>query len=541
MGQILRGGATTTEAVSANSCEQHAECIFLSNLLLNVKQSTMQFGSLFSFLCIERMTKIAHNDIGKSNGITAATYFALFILSCLGLAVHSREAVAQNTTSVETAISPKLPDGMQRAFPTAEGFGAASAGGRGGKAIYVTNLSESGEGSLRDCIEASGPRTCIFRTSGTITLDEASLVVSNPFLTIAGESAPGGGIAIRNGSTQIRPSIEIRTHDVIIRHLRLRPGPHAVEACCSGALGMYTAAAKNIMLDHISASWGSDETIDSEDATYFTWQWGITSEPLLRGGPGKENRARNMLFTKGGNISVHHSLFAHGMFRNPQIKMKVPDAMADVVNNVFYSPRWKHVVSFGDEWTQTRANVVGNYKIAGKNDADDHMVHIFDESAFGHSIYLKDNYDEPYRTEEDQDEKLVLSEEQQQVVVTTPFDTPSISTSAPSEAYEYVLSNAGATMPTRDAVDRRIVEEVKNRSGRLLANDPETVGGWPELASGEPYPDGDRDGIADDWESKNGLDVSNAEDGRLDSDGDGWTNLENFLHFMAGDVKGEQP
>ena len=238
---------------------------------------------------------------------------------------------------------------------------------------------------------------------------------------------------------------------------------------------------------------------------------------------------------------MHHSLFAHGMFRNPQIKMKVPGAVADVVNNVFYSPRWKHVVSFGDEWAQTRANVVGNYKIAGKNDADDHMVHIFDESALGHSIYLKDNYDEPYRTEEGQDEKLVLSEEQQQVVVITPFNTPAIRTSAPSEAYEYVLLNAGATRPARDAVDKRIVEEVKNRSGRLLENNPETVGGWPELASGTPYPDGDRDGIADDWESKNGLDAANAEDGRLDFDGDGWTNLENFLHFMAGDLKGEQP
>ena len=231
MGQILHGGATTTEAVSANSCEQHAECIFLSNLLLNVKQSTMQFGSRSSFLCIESMTKIAHNYIGNSNKITAVTYLALFILSSLGFAVHSREAVAQNTASVDTALSPKLPDGMQRAFPTAEGFGAAAAGGRGGKVIYVTTLNESGEGSLRGCIEASGPRTCIFRIGGTITLDEASLAVSNPFLTIAGESAPGGGIAIRNGSTQIRPSIEIRTHDVIIRHLRLRPGPHAIEAC----------------------------------------------------------------------------------------------------------------------------------------------------------------------------------------------------------------------------------------------------------------------------------------------------------------------
>lgn len=183
--------------------------------------------------------------------------------------------------------------------------------------IYVVNTNESGQGSLRACIEASGPRICIFRTGGTIVLREGSLVVRHPFLTIAGETAPGGGIAIRNGETQIRPSIEIVTNDVIIRHIRLRPGPHAVKACCSGGLGMYSSSAKDIMLDHISASWGSDETIDSEDASNFTWQWGIASEPLLRGGPGKDKRARNMLFTKGGNVSVHHSLFAFGQFRNP--------------------------------------------------------------------------------------------------------------------------------------------------------------------------------------------------------------------------------
>lgn len=470
-----------------------------------------------------------------------ACYLVLAGILLGELVGYSQEAAAQDAAALNEPLSPKLPDGKQRAFPTAEGFGAAAVGGRGGKVIYVDNLSESGEGSLRECIEASGPRTCIFRTGGTIILNKASLVVSNPFLTIAGESAPGGGIAIRNGNTQIRPSIEIRTNDIIIRHLRLRPGPHEVFACCSGALGLYTDAAQNIMLDHISVSWGSDETVDSEDATYFTWQWGIASEPLLNGGPGKKDRARSMLFTKGGNITVHHSLFAHGKFRNPQIKMKVPGAVADVVNNVFYSPKWQYVLSFGDEWAATRANVVGNYKIAGKNEEDDHMIHIFDESALGHAIYVKDNYDEPYRTEAGQDEKLVIANDQQHVAVATPFDAPAVRTSTSLEAYDDVLSNAGATKPERDAVDKRIVEEVKNRNGRLLKNDPEEVGGWPELASGTPYADGDKDGIADDWESKNGLDPTNADDGQQDPDGDGWTNLEEFLHTMAGDTKSEQP
>lgn len=478
------------------------------------------------------MKKSGQEDVPKIPG-----KIVLCFLAALGLlggqAIRNPDsAVAQD---LATPLSPKLPDGSQRAFPTAEGFGAGAVGGRGGKVIYVVNTNESGQGSLRDCIEASEPRTCIFRTGGTIVLDQKSLVVRNPFLTIAGETAPGGGIAVRNGA-QVRPSIEIQTHDVIIRHLRLRPGPHTVEACCSGALGLYSQAAKNIMLDHISASWGSDETVDSEGATNFTWQWGITSEPLVSGGPGKKNRARNMLFTKGGNISAHHSLFAMGKFRNPQIKSSDPDAVASVVNNVLYSPRWEYVVSFGDEWSATRANVVGNYKIKGKNEVDDHLVHLFAESGKGHAIYLKDNYDEPYRTEPAQDENLVVAEDQRRFIVETPFDAPAIRTSSPRQAYEEVLAHAGATKPERDIVDKRIIELVENRRGKLLRNDPATVGGWPELSSGNPYPDTDMDGVSDDWEQKNGMDPANADDGQEDLDEDGWTNLEEFLHFMAGDT-----
>ena len=478
------------------------------------------------------MKKFGQEDPTIAGRIAVRSLIALILLGG-GATAYRDEAVAQNLT---TPLSPTLPDGRQRAFPTAEGFGAGAVGGRGGKAIYVVNTNESGAGSLRDCIEASGPRVCIFRTGGTITLNHKSLVVREPFLTIAGETAPGGGVAIRNGAEQIRPSIEIRTHDVIIRHLRLRPGPHAIEACCSGALGLYSVAAKDIMLDHISASWGSDETIDSEGASNFTWQWGITSEPLLNGGPGKKNRARNMLFTKGGNISVHHSLFALGKFRNPQIKTSDPDSVTSIVNNVFYSPIWEYVVTFGDEWSASRANVVGNYKIAGENDVDDHMVHLFNESRKGHSIYLKDNYDEPYRTDAGQDENLVVAEDQRQFIVATPFDAPAIQTSSPQHAYDDVLANAGAIKPERDVVDKRIIDDVENRRGKLLRNDPAEVGGWPDLASGTPYPDTDMDGVSDDWEQRNGMDPANAADGREDPDGNGWTSLEEFLHFIAGDT-----
>jgi pectate lyase len=484
---------------------------------------------------------LTHGSLEPDHGLMTSVGSRLPRLPLIAFALA---VVCSNTTSAQEGsldvppLSAKLPDGSQRAFPTAEGFGAAAKGGRGGSVIFVTNTNEAGEGSLRACIEAAGPRTCIFRTGGTITLDEASLVISNPYLTIAGETAPGGGIAIRNSDQQGRPSVEIKTHDVIVRHIRIRPGPHAIESCCSGALGLYSTDAKDIMLDHISASWGADETVDSEDASNYTWQWGIASEPLLNGGPGKKNRARNMLFRRGGSVTVHHSLFASGKFRNPQIYLGVPEAVADVVNNVLYSPLWQYVISFGDKWTQTRANVVGNFKIAGENLKNDRLLQFFEEGGHGFSIFLQDNLDETYMPDPAQGASEAFLPETLKYQSKERFEAPPVRTTTPAIAYEEVLAHAGATRPSRDAVDQRIVEEVKTRNGNLLKHNPEKVGGWPELAAGEPYVDSDGDGVADDWEAKNGMSPQDSSDGVQDSDGDGWTNLEEFLHFMAGDPAG---
>jgi pectate lyase len=469
-------------------------------------------------------------------GVGSAALIALLLpllMAAAGTVLSGRLTSSDNQEHDNP--SPKLPDGRQRAFPTAEGFGAAAVGGRGGRIFYVTTVKESGPGTLRECIEAAGPRNCVFRVAGTIILDDAPLIIRNPFITIAGETAPGGGIAIRNSKRQPRPSVSIETNDVIIRHIRIRPGPHAVEACCSGALGLYTKAATNIMLDHLSVSWGSDETVDSEDATNITLQWALVGEPLLNGGPGKRNRARNALFTKGGNITVHHSLFVHGQFRNPQIKMAVPGAVADVVNNVLFSPQWQYVITLGDEWTKINANIVGNYKVAGKKITSDRLVHLMPESGKGFSVYLSDNVDETYRTDEHQREDAALEPQFRRYIVAEPFTVPAVRTTSPERAYLDVLENAGATKPKRDAVDERLVRQVRNRSGKLLESDPEKVGGWPELADGAAYPDGDKDGIDDGWEKRSGLDPTNPQDGAADKDGDGWTNFEEFTHELAGD------
>ncbi|WP_217353810.1 hypothetical protein [Ruegeria arenilitoris] len=446
-------------------------------------------------------------------------------------------ALAEDNVGQKT-FPPQLPDGQQRAFPTAEGHGAAAKGGRGGRAIYVTNTDEFGPGSLRDCIQDRGPRTCIFRVSGTIVLERQSLVAVNPYLTIAGETAPGGGIVIRNGPLQLRPSLEIHTHDVIVRHVRIRPGPHEVKSCCSGAIGVYTRASRDIIFDHISASWGSDETMDSEFAERLTVQWSIFSEPLLSGGPGKSNRARNMLLTKGGNFSVHHNLFSHSIFRNPQISPQEPGTTIEIVNNLMYSPRWQYVVALDNHWVEVAANIIGNLKLTGKNIASDQLVHLFDGGEHGYRLFLKDNIDEDNRADSSLPEELVLAPEHREYVVDTPVVTPLVEADPASSVYETVLQNAGATRPERDSVDERVLDEVRARSGRILKRNPEKVGGWPELISTVPYDDLDQDGVADDWERDKGLNPEDQSDGALDRDGDGWTNLEEFLHELAGDGVG---
>ena len=359
----------------------------------------------------------------------ACHYFVFFLVAAIVAASFVTQAYAD-----------------QRAFPTAVGYGAKSKGGRGGQVLLVTTLSEFGRGSLRDCVESIGPRTCVFRISGTITLKERSLIATSPYLTIAGETAPGDGIAIRNGPEQVRPSLEIKTHDVIVRHLRLRPGPHAVPSCCSGALGLYTNNAHDIIIDHVSFSWGSDETVDSEDATNVTFQWCIFSEPLLNGGPGKKNRARNLLLTEGGNFTIANSLFAFGIFRNPLIAPAVSGSTTDIVNNVFYSPLWDYVISFGDNLTTVRANIIGNYKIAGRRGVNDRLVHLFEEGNKGFQLYIARNFDETYALGDSVPQVEALLPDKRHFATSEPL-SPTPDAIAPHDAYQAVLRDAGATRP----------------------------------------------------------------------------------------------
>jgi len=428
-------------------------------------------------------------------------------------------------------------------FPGAEGAGAFTPGGRGGKVFEVTNLNDDGPGSLREAIEAKGPRIVIFRISGIITLEKL-LTISNPYITIAGQTAPGDGICIRGQTT------EINTHDVILRYLRFRRGNIKDR---NDALGGYPVG--NIIVDHCSASWGLDENLslyrymkkmpDGPDKKMpvenLTIQWCISSEAL-----DLNNHAFGATWG-GKNCSFHHNLFACNTGRNPSIGW---GDHFDFRNNVLFN--WRHrTVDGGD--ASSMVNIVANYykpgpavnegavryRICRPQHLDmyseaqrDGKWYVADNFVLGYPRVTADNWDGGVQFDDaptQADIKALINK----VRATAPAPALPITQQSAEKAYELVLARAGATLPKRDPVDRRIIDIV--RSGKPTFQDgiidiPSDVGGWPQYKSSAAPADSDHDGMPDTWEKKFSLKWNDPYDGARDSDGDGYTNVEEWLN-----------
>ena len=224
------------------------------------------------------------------------------------------------------------------AFPGCEGFGCASVGGRGGAVFDVTNINNSGGGSLRACVEATGPRTCVFRRGGTINLTSV-LAITNPQITIAGQTAPGGGILLKGSPNYTGSILEISANDAIVRHLRVRAGSTTAPTCCRDSIEILRG--QRIVLDHISASWAVDENVSAWEGnaggpSNITVQWSIISEGLQNSSHQSGAHSTGSLFGLSvRNVTVHHNLFAHNGERNPKFDMS--GGVADVVNNLIYN------------------------------------------------------------------------------------------------------------------------------------------------------------------------------------------------------------
>lgn len=421
------------------------------------------------------------------------------------------------------------PSGAQQlAFPGAEGYGRFATGGRGGRVIEVTNLNDSGPGSLRAAIQTSGARTVVFRISGTIVLN-SPLNIQLGDITIAGQTAPGDGICIRDYN------VNVAADDVIIRYVRFRLGDvKAVEADALG--GRFH---DNIIVDHCSASWSVDECVSFYANSNFTLQWCLISESLRNSVHSKEAHGYGGIWG-GYNASFHHNLLAHHSSRNPRINgaSPAPADNTDLRNNVIYN--WGFNSTYGGE--SGKVNMVANYyKYGPATGPKDRIVEPSDGLG---KWFVEDNYvfDYPEITA-DNWAGGVQGTYAGQVRAYEPFPYDALVTHTAQSAFELVLADAGATLPKRDPLDERIVMEARTGTatyggeftgpGTGIIDSQDDVGGWPELASTTPPTDDDHDGMADDWELENNLDPTDPQDRNGDLDGDGYTNLEEYLNSLA--------
>ncbi len=469
----------------------------------------------------------------------AGSFRSLIFFICVGMLALIPNGFA--------ADAPSVP-----AFPGAEGYGAMTRGGRGGKVILVTNLNDSGPGSLREGVEAEGPRIVVFTVSGTITL-ESRLTISNPYITIAGQTAPGDGICIK------KYQLSINASEVIIRYIRVRLGDET-DNDADAIAGRYH---KNIILDHVSASWSIDETVSIYHCENVTIQWCLISESLYNSGHVKGTHGFGGIW--GSNHSTyHHNLLAHHTSRNPRFASGC--GYNDFRNNVVYN--WGYNSAYGGEKQQqgkaefnfTVVNMVANYFKPGPATRPGDVTHriinpssrdlvndfgkwyVADNVVHGNPAVTKNNWDGGVQPQGGSSHIAGLK-------LDKPFDAIPINQQTAEEAYHAVLERVGASLPKRDAIDARIVDETRNGyatyEGRTykdkrrvvdeskecgIIDSQKDVGGWPELKSLPAPLDSDRDGMPDAWEKQYEFDPNDASNAAKDTDNDGYTNIEEYLN-----------
>ncbi len=436
------------------------------------------------------------------------------------------------------------------AFPGAEGFGAASVGGRGGQIIHVTNLNSSGPGSLAAAAAAKGPRTVVFDVSGVINGD---VVISDSNITIAGQTAPGAGITISgqlrtlysNWDMPVGHPARHMYHDIIVRDIRVRlPQPRGQNG---DAIQMTDV--DRVILDHVSAAWGNDENIDLCASRDVTVQWSTIEESENHYWPGYDEGVHNygMIFGYAGkNISLHHNLFAHQRLRTPLTGAEPMDERNNVIYNpgggITFHPPSMNRSRPGEPF---QANIIGNYfkdgpsqpKIPGSGYLDPvidgRYATLYDEGNYftwypggylsldnapaGGGIYDKSGNAKP--------------------LTDSPYAAPGVATQDAETAYALVLAQAGSW--PRDATTRRTIEEVINGTGSWGRNGLLDL--LTSLPTGAAPLDTDRDGMPDLWEGLHGLNAQDMSDGNWTvplgaSPGDrhvGYTYVEYYLNELA--------
>ncbi|TCC92554.1 pectate lyase [Pedobacter hiemivivus] len=454
----------------------------------------------------------------------------------------------------DTTTGPTPVAESAYAFPGAEGFGRNTTGGRGGKVIKVTNLNDAGAGSLRAAIDAIGARVVVFEVSGTIAL-QSRLVIRNKDITIAGQTAPGDGICLRNYE------VNVGADNVIVRYLRFRMGD--TEKQEGDAFG--GRFQKNIIVDHCSMSWSTDECVSFYANENFTLQWCLIAESLRNSVHGKGAHGYGGVWG-GKNASFHHNLMANHDSRNPRYGEEAGKAFAltdlvDIRNNVFYN--WGPTNNaYGGE--AMNINIINNYYKPGPaSTKKDRIVSIDKNKIPGTEVYdiwgkfyvngnyvneratatgdnwtygVANQFHSSYGTVSDAD-KLAIK-------LNTPLAIDNnVTTHTALAAYDKVLDYAGAVLK-RDAIDTRTVLHARNKTFYKVGSNGSTNGiidtqgdvdGWPLLQSLPALLDTDGDGMPDEWEKAKGLDskVANASGRNLST---AYDNIEVYINSLVATI-----
>lgn len=447
------------------------------------------------------------------------------------------------------------------AFPGAEGYGKFTTGGRGGAVYVVTNLNDSGEGSLRWAVGKTGPRIIVFAVSGYIDL-ERSLDINKGDVTIAGQTAPGAGICLRNYG------IKVKADNVIIQYLRARPGDKF-----AGEQDAFTCIrCKDVIVDHCSFSWSNDETATAYDNERFTMQWCLVSESLNFSTHHKGRHGYGGIWG-GQGASFHHNLMANHGSRVPRLcgsrfSGKPEAERVDIRNNVFYNWGPTNGMYAGEGGSY---NIVNNYFKPGASTATKKQMVIrlcnpnsddgSKKNAKGTwgSFYVAGNYfdaSSPHLNDIQRGLIRLVNLDNWRGVeprkdetnwhgldalrVMEEFEMPSCPQESSEEACKRVLAEVGASL-RRDEVDSRTIADVERGSFSFkgsrgsdngLIDSPEDVGGYPEYAPAEAPVDTDADGMPDEWERAHGLNPADASDASQLTV-EGYTNIEVYIHSLT--------
>src|SRR5215203_2596697 len=463
----------------------------------------------------------------------------LFLFTCL-----SSCAQQKNVT--------EMGDEKPIAFPGAEGFGKYTVGGRGGKVLVVSNLNDNGAGSLREAVQAKYPRIIVFAVSGTIHLQSPLSVLGD--VTIAGQTAPGDGICLADYP------VGLKGNNIIIRYLRFRMGDKNQRGGMVDGNGGDDAFGgtrnKNLVIDHCSASWSTDEVFSIYGGDSTTVQWNLIAEPLNysyhfeKGDTGYEHHGYGAIWG-GKHSSYHHNLFAHCNSRTPRWDgiRNIPEENCDFVNNVIYD--WGHNNVYAGEGGNY--NIINNYYKYGPSTSKSVIYRIANPWSKPPSIgfgkwFIDGNYVDGSEEVTKNNWKGVTIENGKTSDVdvvkvnTSSFQLVPVNIQAATDAYQSVLKEVGAVLPKRDTLDERIISEVKNRTGKMIdvqggyphgSAYEQTLNAWPTLYSLPAAKDSDNDGIPDDWEKKNGLNPNDASDASALKVHKFYTNIEVYINSLV--------